>query len=1474
MFNYCFRIFVPVFILTGIAQLCFADALYRNGWTVSASVSASGNPPVNVIDGNINTRWGTGTGQTNGMWFQVDMGSGTPPAFTNIVLDAGSSSGDYPRGYQVNVSSDGVNWGSPVATGSGSSSVTTINFTLQMARYIRITQTGSISGIWWSIAELNVYGTAAPPPPTGATATPSNGHVSVNWTASPGAASYNILRSTNYAGPYAVIVSNLVNVGYTDNTGVNGVFYYYQITASNAYGVSAPARAAYSWRVMIPTLNTNEIVVAATTPQEYGAAGDGVTDDSAAFQNAMNAVYNSGKSGGGVVFVPAGNYAFYTNITIPTGVTLHGDWKDWTRSGGGMVGTTFKVYHGAGQTTNTPFITVNSSTALKGVNIWYPSQNPNSIVAYPYSIGLASDAVVQNVALVNSYRGINGTGASKGIISTVVGTPLSIGILLDQIYDIPHAEDVRFSPDIWPTSGVSNAPAVGGPHTAWMRTNGTGMMLIRVDGLIAMDTYISGYNIGIMCTNNGGGDPGCTFYMGSVSNCATALLAQNMPGALGLMFSAFTLDGDTAINRTRTDSDANAQFNLCRIIGRNGPAVSSTGTGWHSWMQFQNCTISNALQLNAGVFNAVNCTLQGATQCVMSASATRAAFTGCTFSPVQNIVNLGNPGSLLIDSRPAISNAMPVVYWTNVVNDYLSRKPAKLDLFVATNAPWGATGNGTTDDTAAIQNALNAAGANGGGIVFLPGGKYKLTGTLNVPQGVELRGTYEMRHRTWPAPDNKAKGAILQPYGGQGTTNGPVAIALQANSGLVGMTISYESQNSNCIPFPPTIQGQGGNVYAFGIVCPNPYYYVDLDTYTCTNHFFYMVDGWELRTGYKMGNGSSGSIVDYQGNWTYWIDNYDSQSHSPGTNATDFTAHNQEAFVLGDCTELLVKDFNIIGNTFAHFNSQAGKGPNATLVGCYADATIQGMIFDAAAPCNITAVNTPMAIFNFNNDSDLATTPVGVLSTTNFQGTAKFFNTIIFAGPYWDFNINGGEVIMDVVHMDNANKDSIVNGGVFHLINNSSGNTGGNNTAYNITFGVGAGFPGKTNEFIGTYNYNGYTWTNLNLGNPVNVWGDFGLSTYPPVVLGLTATPGSGQVTLNWTTAAGVASYKVKRSTSPNGPFAMITTTSANSYLDTNVVSNATYYYVVSTLNTFGEGADSGVVSSRDVLLNRSGWVAASSVGSSPGNAIDGDSATRWSTDAFQTPGQWFQVDMGASKTIFKIVMDTTASPNDYPRSYQVNLSNDGVNWGSPVATGAGSSAVTTITFTAQTARYIRITQTGSAGGNYWSIYEFNVYGTPPLPPTVLIALASDGKATLAWAAASGATGYNVKRSTTNGGSYAPVSSLVSVTYTNGGLANGTTYYYVVSSTNSVGESGDSGQVSVQPVSLVSPQISFVASGGQMQFTWPQDHTGWSMQMQTNSLGAGLGTNWVTLPTSKATNQMTFPVDSTSGSVFFRLVYP
>jgi hypothetical protein len=845
--------------------------------------------------------------------------------------------------------------------------------------------------------------------------------------------------------------------------------------------------------VVIPTLNPKELVVAAATPQEFGAVGDGKTDDTAAFQQAIDKVYHEGGSGGGVVFVPAGNYAFYKNLNIPTGVTLHGDWADWTKGNGGIVGTTFEVY--ASDTADgTPFLTVGDSAALRDVNIWYPSQSASSIQPYPFTLKVGTDSVVQNVVLVNSYQGITSKSA-KHILSSVIGTPLFMGIKIDSVADIVHSEDIRFAPDIWTKSRLPNAPAANGPQADWMRANGTGMLLKRVDGQLNIDTNISGYKVGIETESGDGGQPGATFYKGSITKCGTALLAEEMPGALGLVFAEMTFDGDIGVSRTHTSTNANVLFYHCTITGNSGPAVTMSGKDAGSWMQFQNCTINGTLQLNNGVFNVVNSTLTGNQQATVSDQATMASFTGCTFTGIKNIVTQKD-GNSLVEDRPASTMTMPLFDWAKVKDDYLTRRPAKTDLFLATD--YGVTGDGDTDDTAAIQKALNAAGTNGGGLVYLAGGTYKLTDTLTVPSGVELRGPYEMRHRTWPAGDGKPKGAILEPYGGEGSATGPPAIALQANSGIVGLTISYESQSNKCEPFPPTIQGQGANVYAIGIQCPNPFWYVDLDTYSCPNHFLYMVDGWDINMGFKIGHGSSGTVVDCQGNWTYWVDNYSSHNNLSGPRqppVEQYVYHNSTGFQLGHCTETMVKDFNIIENTFIRFVTEDGQGPNVNMIGCYCDASIKGMILDSASG-TINAINTPMCVFAGDDVADLKSQTFGVQSTANFHGTARLFNTILFASPHLDFDINGGDVGAVNMHMNGHSYiGSQVNGGVFHLINCSSNQASGgpsDHPPYTVAFQAQAGLPGKTSEVIGNYTRSGYTVKNDG-SVPVNVWGNFPL---------------------------------------------------------------------------------------------------------------------------------------------------------------------------------------------------------------------------------------------------------------------------------------------------------------------------------------------------------------------------------------------
>jgi TatA/E family protein of Tat protein translocase len=79
--------------------------------------------------------------------------------------------------------------------------------------------------------------------------------------------------------------------------------------------------------------------------------------------------------------------------------------------------------------------------------------------------------------------------------------------------------------------------------------------------------------------------------------------------------------------------------------------------------------------------------------------------------------------------------------------------------------------------------------------------------------------------------------------------------------------------------------------------------------------------------------------------------------------------------------------------------------------------------------------------------------------------------------------------------------------------------------------------------------------------------------------------------------------------------------------------------------------------------------------------------------------------------------------------------------------------------------------------------------------PTGLTVKSGKGQVSLSWNAVAGASGYNVMRSGTSGGPYARIASIAATSYSDEGLASGTTFYYTVSSTNALGDSANSIEV-------------------------------------------------------------------------------
>ena len=268
--------------------------------------------------------------------------------------------------------------------------------------------------------------------------------------------------------------------------------------------------------------------------RDFGAKGDGKTDDTVAFQKALDA---AGKAGGGIVSAPRGNYLFAGHLIVPPAVTLKGVWESVPAHNGirdaGLPkptddGTTFLVTESAGNEGGSPFITLNHNSTLKGVVIYYPDQNPaEEPKPYPYAIAMrGKNPAVIAVELLNPYNGIDASRNERHLIRDVQGQPLRRGIFVDHIYDIGRIENVHFNP--W----WSMQPKL----FEWQQTHGEAFIFGKSDWQYVFNTFCFGYNVGYKFIKTKSGDCNGNFLGLGADDCFTALEVEQCSN-IGLLIS-------------------------------------------------------------------------------------------------------------------------------------------------------------------------------------------------------------------------------------------------------------------------------------------------------------------------------------------------------------------------------------------------------------------------------------------------------------------------------------------------------------------------------------------------------------------------------------------------------------------------------------------------------------------------------------------------------------------------------------------------------------------------------------------------------------------------------------------------------------------------------------------------------------------------------------------------------------------------
>ena len=178
--------------------------------------------------------------------------------------------------------------------------------------------------------------------------------------------------------------------------------------------------------------------------------------------------------------------------------------------------------------------------------------------------------------------------------------------------------------------------------------------------------------------------------------------------------------------------------------------------------------------------------------------------------------------------------------------------------------------------------------------------------------------------------------------------------------------------------------------------------------------------------------------------------------------------------------------------------------------------------------------------------------------------------------------------------------------------------------------------------------------------------------------------------------------------------------------------------------------------------------------------------------------------------------------------SYTVSRSTTPGGPYTPIASLLTGTTYTDTGLTAGTTYYYVVDAANTGGEGAYSP-QTSAIALPPIPgaPTNLVASSASSTATgLIWSAASNAASYNIKRSLTSGGPYTTVATgVTAMTYTDSGLTNGTTYYYVVSAVNAAGEGANSNESSATPSNLLM-QLKFDETSGAT--AWDSTYHGWN----------------------------------------------
>ena len=305
---------------------------------------------------------------------------------------------------------------------------------------------------------------------------------------------------------------------------------------------------------------------------------------------------------------------------------------------------------------------------------------------------------------------------------------------------------------------------------------------------------------------------------------------------------------------------------------------------------------------------------------------------------------------------------------------------------------YGAKVDGTTDDTAAIQAAIDAA-TEQGATVSLPPGEYLLAGNLEIKEGVALIGA-----NAGPMSIGQRKGSILLPLSGRGDEDASPFIHLTNATTVRGVTIYYSQQKcDDIVPYPWTFQLEGFDTTVEDVTLINSYNGIRTGPGINVRHRIRSVVGTVLRRGIFIDRCTDiGRVENVQFHCHWWSEPAFEGRWDP---VYKYMWENLEAYIFARTDwEYITNNFVFPAKIGWHFIKSEFGMPNGHMTACGADATQTAVHVDDIQLMGLLVTGGQFV-------STMGDDPVQVRIAPTCTGSVRFVNC-----SFWGMSIHNAAI--------------------------------------------------------------------------------------------------------------------------------------------------------------------------------------------------------------------------------------------------------------------------------------------------------------------------------------------------------------------------------------------------------------------------------------------------------------------------------